>query len=397
MYAPLGATFNQTRSEWTFKCGAKISLNTLQYESDIEDHLGSSWDFVGIDEAASFSLKNVLFFWSRCRSKSGVKPTLRMTANPDNSSFLFPLITWWLDGESGYPDYSKSGVIRHFVTEDEKLKWSDEPVYDSGIKISTSFTFIPSKLTDNTHLLQSDPSYYRRLMSLPTQERERFLEGSWLGSSGGDTEWPRDLFLGLFVPAAEFPDINHPGGCVRMFAVDPSKGRSTKQGDYSAIVCIAQTRDLKYIDADAARRSPGQIVEDLFLFCEQDHHKIRSGDLIGIEALQFQSIFIDLIMRYAADHPEYALSKYLRGGNIIIPVEDSLNKMMRIRRLDRPIRGREFRLIENPSTMMLLNQMKAFDGTAAVGKYDDLLDALDMAQQLPSHMTKYYENARKRQ
>ena len=396
IYTPLGAKFNHTRSEWTFPSGAKIGLNTLQHEKDIEQYLGAQWDWVGIDESAAFSLQNVMFFWSRCRSKSGIKPNLRLTANPDNSSFLYPLIHWWLDSETGYPNYDKAGVIRHFVTQDDTFIWSDDPVFDDkGVKISTSMTFIPAKITDNSHLMKSDPSYYRRLMSLPTQERERFLEGSWLASSNTGTEWPRECFTDLFIPIERFPTPKHANDIVRMFAVDASKGKSEKKGDYSALVCLAQTSELAYVDADLKRRPPGQIVEDLFLFCEQDHHRIRSGDLIGVESTQFQSIFRDLIVTYAESHREYALSKYIASGGLIIPIEDHMNKQMRIRRLDQRIRQREMRYLENPGTTLLLNQLKQFDGIPGVGKHDDGPDALAMCTQLPRYEQEYWENLRK--
>ena len=395
IYTPLGATFNQTRSEWTFPSGGKIALNTLQYDKDIEQYLGAQWDWVGIDEAAAFTLQNVMFFWSRCRSKSGIKPTLRMTANPDNSSFLFPMIHWWLDPETGYPDYAKSGVTRHFTTEEDKFVWSDAPVLDeAGTQVSTSMTFIPAKITDNSALMASDPAYHRRLMALPTQERERFLDGNWLASSQTDTEWDRSLFMGIYCDLVTYP-TPATRRCFNSFAIDASKGKSIKKGDYSAIVCVTATEDLKYVDCDMKRRSPSDIVEDLFLFCDQEHHRIRSGDLIGIEALQFQSLFIDLIMRYASDHPDYALSKYLKAGNIIVPVEDSLNKMMRIRRLDPFIKDRQFRFLQNPGTTLLVNQLKNFNGVAEKGKHDDGPDSLEMACQMPTHLETYFENLRK--
>ena len=392
-YAPLGAVFNQTRSEWTFPCGAKIGLNTLQYERDIEEYLGAQWDWVGIDEAAAFTLKNVMFLWSRCRSKSGIKPTLRMTANPDNDSFLFKLIYDWLN-EDGYPIPEKSGVIKHFTTNEEEFIWSDEPqLNDKGDKISTSFTFIPSKLVDNAFLMKSDPQYFQRLMALPKQDRERFLQGCWLASSKTDCEWPAELFMNVYIPDDHFP-VPQQREVVRFFTVDASKGRTPKRGDYSAIVCLAQTQDLAYIDADLQRRPPGQIVQDLFTFCDDPLHRIRSGDLIGVETSQFQELFRDLIMIYARDNPDYALSAYLNSGNMIIQVEDMLNKMMRIRRLDRPIRNRSFRFRQNPGTTLLLQQLKTFDGIPAVGKHDDGPDALDMANQLPRHREEMYKRMR---
>lgn len=396
MYAPYGATFNHTASEFRFKSGAKLSLNTLQFDKDLTSYQGAQFDYLGIDEANQFTLNQILFLWGRCRSKSGIKPVLRMTSNPDNDSFLFPLVLPWLNPSTGYPDRSQSGVIRHFTVADGRFIWHDDPQLDplTHEELSTSFTFIPATLSDNTHLLESDPSYRRRLESLPDNDRERFLEGCWLASSKTDTEWPRELFLDLYVDDDQFPSQdNHQS--VRMFAVDPSKGRSTKKGDYSAIVCLTQTSDLGYIDADLQRRPPGQIVEDLFLFCQDPLHRIRSGDLIGVESLQFQSLFRDMILQYAADHPSYALSTYLSTGNPIVAIEDSLNKMMRIRRLDVPFRQRRFRFRRNPSTTLLLQQAKLFDGAPGVGKYDDGLDALDMCQQLPVQLTQMFERNRK--
>jgi hypothetical protein len=72
-----------------------------------------------------------------------------------------------------------------------------------------------------------------------------------------------------------------------------------------------------------------------------------------------------------------------------------LKKEMRIRRLDGPLRRREFRYIENPSTSLLLNQFRNWDGIPGVGKHDDAIDALDMALQLPRHLERYYEELRK--
>ncbi len=396
IYEKFGARYNHTSSEHRFPCGAKVSLNTLQNVKKIEGYLGAQFDAIGIDEANQFSQKNVLFLWGRCRSKSGIRPTLRMSTNPDRDSWLFPVVQWYLDRD-GYPDPDKSGVIRHFRVEDGRFNWYSEPQFDeTGEKCSNSFTFIPSKLTDNTHLMEKDPAYRQRLLQLPTQERERFLHGSWLASSNTDVEWPRELFVDVSIPFEDWPMPEHVTQSVRMFSVDPSKGRNEKKGDYSSICCLMQTRELKYVDADLARRPPGQIVEDLFRFCDEPHHRIRSGDLIGMESTAFQEIMHNLVMQYAADHPEYALSRYLRSGNILIPVQDMLKKEMRIRRLDGPLKRREFRFMDNPGTSLLLSQLRNFDGIPGEGKHDDGPDSLDMCQQMPTYLHNYYERLREK-
>jgi hypothetical protein len=320
---------------------------------------------------------------------------LRATMNPDADSWVYKFLYDWINPVTGYPIPELSGVIRHFKVDNGLFVWFEEPQYDeNGHKTTTSATFIPATLDDNQALMASDPSYRQRLMQLTDQERERYLFGNWLSSSVTGTEWPRDCFIDVYVTEDDFP-IPENRNCVRMFTVDASKGKNPKKGDYSAIVCLNQTKDLKYVDADLARRPPGQIVADLFTFCENPIHRIRSGDMIGIESLQFQELFRDMIYLYAGQNTEYALSKYLLSGNPIIPIEDSLNKMMRIRRLDSPIRKREFRFLQNPGTTLLLQQLKNFDGNVAVGKHDDGPDALDMAQQLPRHLETYYENLRK--
>ncbi len=402
MYSPFGAVFNHTRSEFTFPSKAKIALGTCQFEKNLDDYQGSQIDSLAIDEATQWPLRFVQYLWGRCRSKSGVKPRLRLSCNPDSDSWIYRFLYWWIDPDTGFPIPERSGVIRHFRYVEPDFIWYDEPQYEvnelTGDRdcVTTSASFIGATLKDNDHLQRSDPGYRQRLEQMSQQERERFLHGSWLGSSITGAEWKRELFTDVYIDIDKFPVPQHRADVVRMFCVDGSKGKSVKKGDYSAIVCLAQTNDLGYVDADLKRRSPSQIVEDLFLFCEQDHHKIRSGDLIGVESTQFQSMFCDLIANYAATHPDYALSKYLLSGSIVIPIEDMLKKEMRIRRgLDKRLTQRELRFLENPGTTLLLQQIKSWDGLPGVGKHDDGPDALSMCTQLPRYLDDYWERTRK--
>ena len=400
IYGPLGAIFNHTSNEHRFPVGAKISLNTLDQPKKLQGYLGAQFDALAIDEANQFDAKSVLFLWGRCRSQCGIRPTLRMSSNPDHDSWLFPLVSWYLD-EDGYPVREKSGLIRHFRVVDEVFEWFDEAQYEMSEEtgerecVTNSFTFIPSKLSDNQALQKSDPTYRRRLMQLSEQDRERYLEGCWLASSRTGQEWPRECFQDVMVSPDEWPAEGHVGDSVRMFAVDPSKGRSEKTGDYSAIVCLMQTSELKFVDADMCRRPPGQIVEDLFRFCEDPLHRVRSGDMVGMEATAFQEVMRDLVYQYAADHREMALSQWLLAGNPLIPVKDMLKKEMRIRRLDGPIRRRELRFLDTPGGRLLLSQLRNFDGIPGRGKHDDGPDALDQAQQMPLHLQRYYDEMRK--
>jgi hypothetical protein len=395
-YGPLSASFNHTRSEWTFPCGATVGLRALQFTRDLNNFQGAAFTWLGIDEATLFEEEQIFFLHGRCRSTTGIKPSTRLTCNPDSASWLCGFLSFWIDQATGYPIKERSGHIRHFTRINGKFDWYDEPQFDqqTGEKISTSATFIPATLEDNIALTTADPGYRQKLLALKESERERFLLGCWLAGSGDATEWPRELFIGVTVQIEDFPvPINR--SCVRMFSLDASKGRHAHKGDYSSICCLCQTSDLAYIDADLARRSPSQIVEDLFLFCEQEHHRIKSGDMIGCETLQFQELFRDAIYRYAKDHPEYALSKFLAMGNPVIQVEDTTPKAMRIRRMSAKIKNREFRFLENPGTMLLLNQLRQFDGLQKKGVHDDGPDSMEMCTQLPRHLELMYERMRK--
>jgi len=395
IYEPFGAVFNHTSNEHRFPSGAKISLNILNSPKKRAEYVGAQFDSLVIDEANLFKPEDVLFLWGRCRSACGVRPTLRMSTNPDRDSWLFGMVHWYLD-EHGYPDPMKSGVIRHFRVVGGEFEWFDEEQYDSsGKRLTNSFSFIPSKLDDNTFLMRSDPSYRDRLMQLPDSERERYLGGCWFESSKRGTEWDRGLFRDLLIEHHEWPRPSHVGESIRIFAVDPSKGKSEREGDYSAIVCLMQHGDLKYVDGDLRRRPVGEIVEDLFLFCDKEEHRIRTGDLIGLETVAFQEVMKDLIHRYAADHPEYALSQYLLSGGRIIGVQDTLKKEMRIRRLDGPIRGRRFRFLNNPGTSLLLSQLRSFDGIPGKGKHDDGPDGLAMCQEMPRYLEEFLERERR--
>ena len=395
LYSPLLATFNHTHNVFRFPCGAELSLQYLATDKDLPKYQGAQFDWIGIDEAALFTEAQVFFLQGRARSVSGVKPVMRLTCNPDFSSWLFKFLSWWIDPSTGLPLLARGGHIRHFTRMDGKVEWFDEPqvARTTGAVTSTSATFFPATLDDNLVLDAADPSYRQKLMALSKQERERFLEGNWLASSTVGAEWPREYFINLVVPTSDWPPRQHQQQ-VKMIAVDPSKGRKTKKGDYSAIVCATVTSDLIYVDADLEKRDPTKIVEDLFVFCQR--HEIRAGDLVGMEALQFQSLLSNMIYKYAAENPEFALSKYLLSGNDLVESEDTTPKMMRIRRLSRYWAERKFRFSETPGSQILLAQAQTFDGTEREGVHDDGLDALDMALQLPVQKPLMYERRRDR-
>ena len=190
VYPALGGEAKEGLVQWVFPSGAKVQFRHLATEKELLDWHGAQVPFFGFDELTEFTEQMFWYLLSRNRSTSGVKPYIRATCNPDADSWVAGLIDWWLD-EEGFPDMSKSGVIRWFVRLPEGIAWAnsrDEAVQlaiDAGVAPKTakimpkSFTFVPAKLEDNPTLEKHDPGYRANLMALPYVDRMRLLEGNW--------------------------------------------------------------------------------------------------------------------------------------------------------------------------------------------------------------------------
>lgn len=176
---------------WTFPQGMRIRMSHLQHEKHVTDHQGAGYPALYFDEITHFTPYQFWYMFSRLRSTSGVRPYMRATCNPDPDSFVAELVAWWIDQETGYALPERSGVIRWFVRVNEELIWGPTrhdaieaallkfPDAERGDLLPKSFTFIPSKLSDNPALTRKDPGYRANLLLLTKVERERLLGGNW--------------------------------------------------------------------------------------------------------------------------------------------------------------------------------------------------------------------------
>lgn len=181
IYLPLGARPKETDLSWTFPSGSVISFAHLQHEKNIYSWQGAQVPYFGFDEITHFTARQFWYLLSRQRNVAGIPNLVRATCNPDPDSFVRNIIDWWID-QNGYAIPERSGVIRWFVRVDDGLVWADN---EQSLKerypslIPRSFTFISAKLSDNQILCQKDPSYLATLLSLPTVDRKRLLDGNW--------------------------------------------------------------------------------------------------------------------------------------------------------------------------------------------------------------------------
>ena len=154
---------------------------------------------------------------------------------------------------------------------------------------------------------------------------------------------------------------------VKTMALDPSKGTNSRRGDYSAFVTLGVDRQgIIHIEADLARRPAPQIVAD-----GVERYRLFRPHIFGIEANQFQDLFAGQFE-----------SEFRRLGVLApnpYPIENTVPKQVRIRRLGSYLSTRRFRFKSNsPSTSLLVEQLKQFP----IADHDDGPDALEMAIRL---------------
>lgn len=169
--------------EWTFPSGARLKFSHLEHERTVYDWQGAQIPYIGFDELTHFSETQFIYMLSRNRSTSGIPGYVRGTCNPDVISWVRRWVDWYINPDTGYPVPERSGVVRWFIRKDDAMHWGDsrEEMLDrfGPEEAPKSFTFIPSKVTDNLILMEKDPAYIANLKALSRVERERLLGGNW--------------------------------------------------------------------------------------------------------------------------------------------------------------------------------------------------------------------------
>ena len=173
MFPLVGGRPKTSALTWEFSSGVKIVFRHLKLEADKLGWQGSEVPLICFDELTHFTESQFWYFLSRNRSMSGVRPYMRCSTNPDADSWVREMIDWWI-GDDGLPLLERSGVVKHFVRENDEMVW-----VEPGHPDSKSITFIPATLQDNQLLMLKDPGYLANLKALPLVERERLLGGNW--------------------------------------------------------------------------------------------------------------------------------------------------------------------------------------------------------------------------
>jgi predicted phage terminase large subunit-like protein len=173
----------------------------------------------------------------------------------------------------------------------------------------------------------------------------------------GGTEWP-DSYFGPGIWFEDWPAHL----VVRTMALDPSKGRDAKWGDYSAWVMLGRDPSgILWCEADMARRTVERIVDDGL-----ELQRRFCAERVGIETNAFQELLATQIILAA------------RAAGMPLPVVQLVNtvsKQVRIRRLGPYLAQGGIRFRQTPGTRLLVRQLQDFP----LADHDDGPDALEMA------------------
>ena len=353
LYPMLGGVPNKTMLTWAFPpFGNKIRFGHIQYDSDKFKLQGAQIAYCGFDEATHFDESTIFYLLSRNRSVCGIKPRMRMTCNPDATSWLAGFLSPWIDPK--YPHPAKSGEIRHFRRESGIIEWlkPGEKTEDSK-----SFTFIMASIYDNPALLATNPEYLNNLKSLPFIERQRLLAGDWHIVATGN-KFKRYWFEIVDVPPADLE------ATVRYWDLAATEPKNGSDPDYTVGVKIGRKNDIYYIlDVQRERMTPGKIEQLIKNTAAQD-----GVDTVVYMEQEPGSSGVNTISTY----------RRLLAGYQFRPNKTTGNKELRANIASSQAEGGNIKIVKAYWNDAFLNELAAFP---TKGVHDDIVDSCSGAME----------------
>lgn len=154
--------YNDSRKEISFPNGSLILFKYCDTESDVDRFQGTEVDVLFIDESTQMSEEQIKKLNACVRGTNGLVKRTYYTCNP---------------GGKGH-----SYIKRIFIDKD----------YVGGER-PEDYSFIQSRVYDNTAMMTAYPEYVHELESLPEALRKAWLEGDWNAFVGQVfAEWRND-------------------------------------------------------------------------------------------------------------------------------------------------------------------------------------------------------------
>lgn len=162
-------------------------------------------------------------------------------------------------------------------------------------------------------------------------------------------EWPESYFWGVMVEPEAWPE----NLVLSATALDPSKGKDAKKGDFQAIVNTGYLDGYLWVECEIDRQPISEMIDDLVQF----NMRIRPT-VTGIEAVAFQELLAPVYLQAQLDYSYYDQPEL---------IQNTTPKRIRIARLGYWLRRHRIKIKNNASGQLLLKQLKAFPN----GDHDD--------------------------
>jgi len=221
------ARYNQTSSRWVgIPGGRTLEFGAVQHEKFREKYKGRPHDLKAFDEVCDFpeSVFRFLIAWNRSTNPEQRCRVVCAGNPPTHVEGEWVIRYWapWLSEEHSNP--AEPGELRWFASiegKDIECPNGDPFEYEGQMITPLSRTFIPSKLSDNPFL--SDTNYRAVLQGLPEPLRSQLLDGDFhirkpdAPQQVIPTEWLR-------LANRRWRDRERPDEPITRMGVDPSRG-----------------------------------------------------------------------------------------------------------------------------------------------------------------------------
>jgi Phage terminase large subunit len=186
IYGPLGGRFREHPPRWRMPNGGRVSFGYLESVQDANEYQGRNVTDLWIEEAGQFpTAAPIDRMFGVLRSSHGVPIQLILTANPGGAGQH-----WLKERYKLHPFPLRPLVLRRILPNGKEHR----------------VAVIPSRITDNRILLDSDPDYVSRLYLVGSAQLVKaWLEGDWSAVEGAFfSEWSNEQHV--IAPFA-IPDV----------------------------------------------------------------------------------------------------------------------------------------------------------------------------------------------
>jgi len=358
LFPSFGGIPKETIMEWEFASGATVKFNHMEHEKSKLDWQGSQIPFIGFDELTHFTRDQFFYMLSRNRSTCGVRPYIRATTNPDCDSWVRELIDWWINPDIGYAIPERSGKIRWFIMESDRMIWAntaEELIKKTPDCLPKSFTFICSTVFDNKILMEKDPGYISNLKALPRFEREQLLMGNWNIRPTA----------GIFFQRSYFEIVKAiPNTLTKVRYWDRAATRKTETNDPDYTVGIKLEKDKNNIlyvtDLVRLQDSPLGVQNAIKNTASQDGRSVR----IGIEQDPGQA---------GVSEADYLVR--MLQGHFVKAIKATKDKVTRTLPISSQAEAGNIKILQASWNEVFLRELENFPE----GSHDDIVDALSGA------------------